>query len=287
MERNTADYIERIHFLEQHTKGHPKQLVRSCQHMEPERGYNKAKALLKEQFGKEYRIATAYMERALSRSSIKNEDAKALQDYSLFLRGCCNVVEEFQYLHELSMLSNMLTLIRKQPYKYRDKWQTLTCELQEGHSRKANSIDITNFIERQVKILTDPVFGNIQDLPSLTLDKGVNKSNLTSRAGIKGTSFATTVMAVENKAKPGTRKEHVESARRTCMCCGGGHILDLSSQFGKKAHMEKIGFLREKGVCFSCLCIGHIGKDSRKRISCAKCGLKHPPVLHIPVEHRV
>lgn len=90
--------------------------------MVPERGYAKAKALLKEQFGNEQKIASAYMERALSWPPIKNEDVKALQDYSLFLRGCCNITEEVQYLHELDMPANMLTIIRKLPYKFRGKW---------------------------------------------------------------------------------------------------------------------------------------------------------------------
>lgn len=62
--------------------------------MNPERGYTKAKALLKEQFGNEQKIAFAYMDKALSWPPIKSEDAKALQDYSLFLRGCCNAMED-------------------------------------------------------------------------------------------------------------------------------------------------------------------------------------------------
>lgn len=65
IERNTADHSERLHFLEQHKKGHPKELVRSCQHIEPERGFLRAKALLKEQFSNEHKIASAYMARAL------------------------------------------------------------------------------------------------------------------------------------------------------------------------------------------------------------------------------
>lgn len=67
----------------------------------------------------------------------------------------------------------------------------MACELQESCSKRATFID--NFIERQVKILTDPVFGNIQDAPSVTT-KGVTcKHSLQSHPGIKGTSFATTV----------------------------------------------------------------------------------------------
>lgn len=113
VERNTGSYSDRLYFLEQYTKGHPCALVRSCQHIDPERGFIKAKSLLQEQFGNAQRVASAYMERALSWPLIKTEDVKALQDYSFFLRGCCNAMEEVQYLHELDMPANMLTIIQK------------------------------------------------------------------------------------------------------------------------------------------------------------------------------
>lgn len=75
----------------------------SWQHMIPDRGYNLAKELLQEHFGNEYKIAAAYIEKALVWPAVKSEDLKALQAYSLFLCGCCNVMEELQYMQELDM----------------------------------------------------------------------------------------------------------------------------------------------------------------------------------------
>ena len=54
----------------------------------------------------------------------------------------------------------------------------------------------------------------------------------------------------------------------------------------KRTHKEKICFLRVKCVCFGCLCIGHISKDCRKRITCAKCGFQHPGIIHIPPKEK-
>ena len=36
VERNTTNSCDRLYFLEQHTKGHAKELVRRCQHINPE-----------------------------------------------------------------------------------------------------------------------------------------------------------------------------------------------------------------------------------------------------------
>lgn len=67
MERKTDDYSD------------------SCQHLPPAQGYQRAKDLLKEHFGNEHKIATAYMDKSFAWSVIKSEDVKALL---AFLRGC-------------------------------------------------------------------------------------------------------------------------------------------------------------------------------------------------------
>lgn len=40
------------------------------------------------------------MEKALAWQTIKAEDVTTLQTYSLFFRGCYNVIEELQYMEE-------------------------------------------------------------------------------------------------------------------------------------------------------------------------------------------
>lgn len=130
VERNTNSFSDREYFLEQYTSGHPKELVKSCHYLNPERGYNKAKVLLQQQFENEQKVAHAYMERIFSWPPIKADDVKALEEYNLFLRGCSNVIEEVQYMDELDIPANMISVIKKLPYKLRDKWRTAACELQ-------------------------------------------------------------------------------------------------------------------------------------------------------------
>ena len=47
IESKETDNISRLYYLEQHTSGKAKELVRSCQHMAPNEGYKKAKEVLK------------------------------------------------------------------------------------------------------------------------------------------------------------------------------------------------------------------------------------------------
>lgn len=75
--------------------------------------------------------ALQHMEKALCWPVVKPEDVKSLQAYSLFLRECCNAMEDIEYMKELDMPANMRTVILKLPYKLREKWRTSACELLE------------------------------------------------------------------------------------------------------------------------------------------------------------
>ena len=158
VERKTDDESDCLHYLEQYTRGQPKDLVRSCQHLPPAQGYQRAEHLLKEHFGNEHNIATAYMNTAFTWTMMKAEDVKALQAFSLFLRGCCNAMEHLTYMDEMNVVSNMKHILQKLPYKLRDKWRNRACQLQEERGHRATFPDLVNFIERQVKILSDPVW---------------------------------------------------------------------------------------------------------------------------------
>ena len=46
-------------------------------------------------------------------------------------------------------------------------------------------------------------------------------------------------------------------------------------------------YLKENGLCFSCLCTGHLSKNCDRRITCKQCNQTQPSVLHIGDKERV
>lgn len=278
IESQTPNPKDGLYYLEQYTTGQPRELIRSCLHMAADRGFTTAKSLLQQHFGNEFKIATAYMDKALSWSSIKPDDTKSLQAYALFLRGCCNAMEDINYMYELNLPTNMLNIIRKLPYRLRDKWRTAACDLHERKKQRATFKDLVNFLEKQVRIETDPVFGNIKDTP--TVSKDIHRFKSQPQPRIKGSIFATTVTAAEQEKDKETRKQS-RSTVQNCLYCKKEHALELCPQLEKREHTEKLSFIKENGICFGCLCKGHISKDCRKRLRCDICGLKHPKMLHI------
>lgn len=218
-----AGKADSLYYLEQFTRGQPRELVQGCQHMAPEHGYAVAKEFLQKHFGNQYKIASAYMEKALAWQTIKAEDVKTLQGYSLFLRGCCSVMEELQYMQELNMPVNMRAKLN-----HLASW-IWSC-----------------FIERRVRILSDPLFCEIQESSGVAGIKTVTGFKAQPRNKMKGNVLATTItsMGVPEKVKEPT--SHPEKAE--CLCCARSHSLEDCKQFKGWKHKEKIQILRRNGV---------------------------------------
>ncbi|KAK0136293.1 hypothetical protein N1851_027802 [Merluccius polli] len=143
----------------------------------------------------------------------------------------------------------MRSIIFKLPYKLREKWRNIACDLQERRRQRATFTDLVHFIERQVKIALDPVFGNIQDPQSLNTKAS---SSSQQRERRKGSSYATNVTPVREDAvaQPAGHKNNTSSTRCCLFCLQRNHTMDQCSQFKTKAHRDKISFIKDKGICF-------------------------------------
>lgn len=252
---------ERLSFLEQYTKGPAQVLVKSCLHLPSDRSFQTAKHLLKENYGNEYRIANAYIEKALSWAPIKAEDPKALQAYTLFLRSCCNSMESMMYMDELNLASNLKAIMFKLPHKIRDRWRSVASNMQTENNTRVTFHNLVEFLEKQVRIYSDPVFGNILD-GSQSKDKS---------------KFPLKTKSTGNFA---TRIDHVAQTVN-CEFCKGKHALSQCSSLRTKSNKDKIDFLRKNGICFGCLAKGHLSKDCKRRLICDICKKPHPRLLHV------
>lgn len=301
IERKVDHVQDKLFYLEQYTKGAPNQLVRSFLHMDPDRGFRKAKEQLEWHFGNAMKLTSAHMDKVLSWPSIKVEDGPALRSYALFLRSCFNIMKEINFMEELETPSHLRTIVSKLPFKLRDRWRTISCDIQERNKRRAKFKDLVEFVERQSRVVLDPYFGDIQDM---TDGKGVIKS--TKRPTLKppfkpasrGSSFATAVAPMsanmeqmESKIKPkynqGEIKQGYSNAlEKPCPYCSKDHTLEFCGALKHKPNKEKVDFMKSKGLCFGCLGKGHMGKYCKNRMTCHTCHKDHPSILHIDMKER-
>lgn len=101
------------------------------------KGYIKAKQLLKGHYGNEIKISSAYLEKALSWTAIKSDDGEALHAYAMYLRGCCNAMQDLQHMEELDISSNLKSIASKLPYKLCERWQAVAYDVMQRTNRRA------------------------------------------------------------------------------------------------------------------------------------------------------
>ena len=133
IESKTDGMQQRLYYLEQYTMGQPRQLVHSCLHMEPSKGYNEAMEQLEWHFGNNMKITSAFLNKALNWSAIKAEDGAASRSYSLFLQSCHNTMFETDFVDELENAANLRIVVL--PFKLRENWRTIICDIQETQGR--------------------------------------------------------------------------------------------------------------------------------------------------------
>ncbi len=293
IEGRTGDNRDRLQFLLQYTSGQPHELVKSCIHMEPSAGYAKAKQMLKEFFGDDYLIAEAYIKEALDWPTIKPEDGAALQSFALFLTGCSNTMTDISYMEDLDNTANIKALTNKLPYKLKETWRKYACDLQEQTKKRARLKDFVNFVNKQVKYMLHPLYGNLKETSTSTKDPVRQKPKLQYAETFKPKKVFTTAVVplrTENKVKTENDKQaisktqpvSVDANNKPCVYCKGEqHSLTACRKLRSKPHKEKIDFLRSKGLCFACLKHGHMSSSCREKVQCQDCSRLHPTLLHM------
>ena len=142
-------------------QGDVKELVRSCHHLPAEESYDEDRWLLRRKYGDDYRIASAYEMKALDSPSIKAEDGMALNRSSVFLASCKKALAGSQYISKFDQPGNIEKLVLKLPYSLRERWRYLADDIMDRQLRPVQFSDFVAFVDREAKILTNPVFGKI------------------------------------------------------------------------------------------------------------------------------
>lgn len=100
---------------------------------------------------------------------------------------------------------------------------------------------IVEFIERQVKIASDPLFRDIQDSPAAAR-KDVRNSKSQPHSKMKGSSFATTIATVDTKVEPSMKREKASAAIKVCLF-GGWGVFWLFVHWAQEQRLSKVSFV--------------------------------------------
>lgn len=151
---------------------------------------------------------------------------------------------------------------------------------------RARFTDLVSFVDRQAKIASHPLFGNIQEPTSSKDGNKQRESKVSAPRPKEKNIFATGVAPVsEHKEQVKKDKENIgNTSGKQCLFCHKGHSLEFCKLIKQKSHKEKLDFLKAKGLCFGCLSQGHLSKGCQQKHTCQTCSMKHPTILHLNIK---
>lgn len=191
-------------------------------------------------------------------------------------------------------------------FKLRDRWRTISCDIQDKSKRRARFKDLVEFVERQSRVVLDPFFGDIQDV---TDGKGLIKPTKRPaqrppfKPASRGSSFATPVATMSERTEQDESKQSkskfnqgelkqdsLHPLDKPCLYCSKDHSLEFCGALKHKPNKEKVDFMKSKGLCFGCFGKGHMSKSCKNRMTSdfsQICHQNHPSLLHIDRKERV
>ena len=117
-----SDSDGRLYYLQQHTSGRAREIVRSCMYLNPDEGYSKAEKLLEARFGQKHNIAMAYVDQLTNGPYIRDEDAESLDGFSVLLSSCTNTLKAIGFLNKIEGPDNVRKIIERLPPKLQSRW---------------------------------------------------------------------------------------------------------------------------------------------------------------------
>ena len=234
----------RLSYLIQLTGGKARSSIECCVLLGDE-GYDKAKEILKTQFGQPHIILHALMEEMLS-CRVTNNNYEALWKLISMMKKCKITLEQMGYESHLHNPENLLKIQKLLPYYIQRKWATKAQEVMNGNVEPSFQ-DMVSFLEREAAALNN-VYGR-------------SLKEQTSRAK----TFVTEIHSNED----------------ACPNCEGSHKLWNCEQFRKMNVDERWGMASEKKLCFKCFG-KHQAKNCKRRMHCGidGCSSDHNRLLH-------
>ena len=139
---------EKLYYLYQMTTGIAKDIVETCLHLPPGKGYAEAPRLLHKRYGDGNRVATALVDMILAWNEIESNDVASLDEFAIYIRGCLSALKNApQGMSEIDS-KVIRQMLGRLPQEVTKKWRVNVYDIEERDGRKPDFEDFVCFVEK-------------------------------------------------------------------------------------------------------------------------------------------
>lgn len=243
---------ERMAYLEQYTTGEAHRIVTGYSFLPSDVGYKAAVKELSRRYGDAEVMANTYVHKVLQWPSLKVDDPKSIDAFSIFLKECQAATQCIGSVNILEHTENLRQILKKLPVYMHDRWRRIVQKLHQN-GKVVKFSNLVDFVESEAMKLNDPVWG--RNALSSVQRREQRKPN---------------VMTAATNACEGLK----------CWGCDGSHRIKECPKFKESNLTERRSLLRGKKLCFNCLGKGHWSSGCPSKFTCAVCKKRHNTLLH-------
>ena len=271
----------KLNRLLQYCKGEALKVIRCCAVKPAPIGYAKARSLLKERFGNDYKISEVWIKKVTEGPFIKSGDRYALQEISDDLESCKETLEAMDTMEEIDTRRSMVKIVERLPRYLQDRWRREAVKALDRLVRYPSGLHLVEFLNTATRETNDPVFEVLVDR---TKDSG--KSQSTPRNfRRKGANFNVQAMVSSNNSTASLSTKDPQT-KSTCELCCREHHLSECTKFRSMSPEKRLETVKEKRLCFNCFATKHMARSCWKASACDVhgCLSKHSKLLHYPLQ---
>ncbi|XP_067939848.1 uncharacterized protein [Watersipora subatra] len=247
---------EKLQYLKRYVSGAAKECISGYFLLRSDNAYLDAKAQLKERYGNDYEVARAFRRKLEQWPKIRSKDNLALRCFTDFLGQCASAGESIPELLILNDSQENEKMSQKLPDWMRRSWGRTVVEHKRKEKEYPKFQHFVKFVRNEAKIMSEPILQyNAPPVKSVAKEpkKAVHHSY---QATVKETRFNCIHCNMHN--------------HKTSEC---GRLLAIR-------HEERVQFVKDRRLCFSCLHPDHQSKDCKNKSQCQSCKKPHPIILH-------
>ncbi|CAH8508880.1 unnamed protein product [Schistosoma rodhaini] len=262
IESRLSDKGQLLSYLLHYCKGKARTAIESCISLPSHLGYDRAKRILYDLFGKEHLVARELIAELLNHKSI-GRSADVLTDFAIKLRNVCITLEEMGYMSDVNSTANLEIIVSCLPLELQNKWAEVADKIMM-HGKEPSFEEFVVFVEERARIARTR-YGRL-----------VQRNSRFVKGNSEGQADRSRFHAI--------RRDPNDSVKvSSCAVCLGDHEATDCPRLAKMSVRERRQEIRRRGLCYLCLKKGHIAMscNSGFKFDVENCKVRHNSLLHI------
>ena len=242
-------------------------------------GYERAKTILREQFGSDHLI-TQEVVRGLKLGDKVYHSAEQVRTFSYKLINARDILQKTKAISELDTQSTIHDLVKSLPSFARNAWFKRQAESKRDKKCYLKFTNFVDFVDEIATEMNDPICGqNARFVTKRGKPDRKQEHSFMSADSIESNSSASALTKGSS-----VKGQQVRSPKSVCPKCGDAHMLSRCKEFRDMSVAERGAFITQKQMCVNCLRDNHTVQRCLSENRCLVCREKHSIFLH--VDHR-